>query len=212
MSRSRRSNPKYRHYQPKDLDIVRIDGKDHYLRRYDSPESWEKYHRLVAEWLSRGQTIGTDPVTSARPSDSQYVDAVQPFVTPHVAAMIQVQRLTGRRPDDVVCMRPCDIDPSGDVWIYERRDHKNRWRGHRRLIPLGAITWSTSRKKFASIDSTCGKAGSSSWHRTRRQAGGIAVVPEQNRCGVAETEPDADRAGDAADRGQRQHDCGACVV
>jgi hypothetical protein len=51
--------------------------------------------------------------------------------------MIQVQRLTGMRPDDLVCMRPCDIDRSGDVWIYERRDHKNRWRGHRRLIPLG---------------------------------------------------------------------------
>ena len=51
--------------------------------------------------------------------------------------MIQVQRLTGMRPDDVVSMRPCDIDQSGDVWIYERRDHKNRWRGHRRLIPIG---------------------------------------------------------------------------
>lgn len=54
MSQSRRSNPKYRHYQPKNLGVVRIDGKDHYLGRYDSPESWEKYHRLVAEWLSRG--------------------------------------------------------------------------------------------------------------------------------------------------------------
>ena len=69
--------------------------------------------------------------------DDQHVDATLPFVTPHVRAMIQVQRLTGMRPDDVVSMRPCDIDQSGDVWIYERRDHKNRWRGHRRLIPIG---------------------------------------------------------------------------
>jgi hypothetical protein len=41
--------PKYRHYKPKNLAVVRIEGKDHYLGRYDSAESWEKYHRLVAE-------------------------------------------------------------------------------------------------------------------------------------------------------------------
>ena len=42
--------PKYRHYKPKDLAVVRIDGKDHYLGPYGSPESREKYGRLVAEW------------------------------------------------------------------------------------------------------------------------------------------------------------------
>ena len=40
-------------FKPKNLAVVRIDGKDHDLGRYDSAESWEKYHRLVAEWLSR---------------------------------------------------------------------------------------------------------------------------------------------------------------
>ena len=34
-------------------------------------------------------------------------------------------------------MRACDIDMSSDVWIYEPFDHKNRWRGHQRLIALG---------------------------------------------------------------------------
>ena len=41
------------------------------------------------------------------------------------------------RPCEVVIMRPCDIDRSGEIWIYEPYDHKNRWRGHRKLIPLG---------------------------------------------------------------------------
>ena len=41
--------PKYRHYKPKDLAVVRIDGKDHYLGAYNSPGSWEKYYRLLAE-------------------------------------------------------------------------------------------------------------------------------------------------------------------
>jgi len=44
--------PKYRHYKPKDLAVVRIDGKDHYLGKYGSPESHERYRRLLAEWLS----------------------------------------------------------------------------------------------------------------------------------------------------------------
>ena len=44
--------PKYRHYRPKNLGVVRLDGKDHYLGRYDSPESWEKYHALIADWLA----------------------------------------------------------------------------------------------------------------------------------------------------------------
>jgi hypothetical protein len=52
MSCRRRRIPKYRHYKPKDLGVVRVDGQDFYLGRYDSSPSWEKYHRLVAEWMA----------------------------------------------------------------------------------------------------------------------------------------------------------------
>ena len=52
MPTSDRRIPKYRHYRPKDLAVVRIDGHDHYLGKYDSPQSHENYHRLVAEWLA----------------------------------------------------------------------------------------------------------------------------------------------------------------
>jgi hypothetical protein len=41
--------PKYRHYKPKDLAVVRLDGEDHYLGRYGSEESRETYRRLIAE-------------------------------------------------------------------------------------------------------------------------------------------------------------------
>ena len=47
--------PKYRHYKPKDLGVVRINGFDEYLGKYNSPESLERYHRRVAEWLNNGQ-------------------------------------------------------------------------------------------------------------------------------------------------------------
>lgn len=49
--------PKYRHYKPKNLAVVRIDGHDHYLGRYDSPESHEKYHRLLAERFAHGRVM-----------------------------------------------------------------------------------------------------------------------------------------------------------
>jgi hypothetical protein len=51
--------PKYRHYKPKDLAVVRIDGRDHYLGTYNSPESWEKYHRLLAEHAVKGSVTPT---------------------------------------------------------------------------------------------------------------------------------------------------------
>ena len=50
---------------------------------------------------------------------------------------MKLQRLTGMRPGELVLMRPADIDQTSDIWIYEPFDHKNRWRGHRKQIPLG---------------------------------------------------------------------------
>jgi integrase len=44
--------PKYRHYKPKDLAVVRIRGKDHYLGKFGSEASRQKYRRLIAELLA----------------------------------------------------------------------------------------------------------------------------------------------------------------
>jgi hypothetical protein len=46
--------PKHRHYKPKNLGVVRIDGHDFYTGKWGSPESKEKYHRLLAERYARG--------------------------------------------------------------------------------------------------------------------------------------------------------------
>jgi hypothetical protein len=65
------------------------------------------------------------------------------------------------RPGEVVMMRACDIDMSGDVWIYEPHDHKNEWRELSRTIPLGPkaqeivrpfLTLSTDRYLFSPRD------------------------------------------------------------
>ena len=47
---------------------------------------------------------------------------------PQIAAMIQLQRLTGMRPDEATIMRPCDIDRTDEIWLYVPQGHKMEWR------------------------------------------------------------------------------------
>jgi integrase len=255
--------PKYRHYRPKNLAVVRIDGLDIYLGKYDSPESWEKYGRVLAEWRARyvlpvrisaannstsagtlivnevilafwrhgekhyrhpdgsssgelrnfrdsllplrqlyGSTRASDfsplklkAVRQAmidaglarttinqrigrivrvfkwaaseelvpaavylalktvsglpkgrsearepepvRPVPDVEVEAIKPHVARQVWAMIELQRLTGMRPGEVVIMRGCDIDRAGDVWSYTPAKHKTAHHGKGRRVPIG---------------------------------------------------------------------------
>ena len=50
MSKNRRI-PAYVHHKPTDQARVRINGKDHYLGRYGSPESHDRYDDLIAEFI-----------------------------------------------------------------------------------------------------------------------------------------------------------------
>lgn len=90
----------------------------------------------AVEGLRYGHTEAreTEPI---KPVPDAWVDAVLPYVCPTVRAMIRLQRFTGMRGGEVCVMRAIDIDTTGPVWTYEPHTHKNRWRGHRRLIPLG---------------------------------------------------------------------------
>jgi site-specific recombinase XerD len=72
-----------------------------------------------------------------KPVAQEWVDAALPYMSRHAAAMVQVQQLGGMRPYEVVIMRACDIDMSGDVWLYSPQEHKNEWRGHSRTVALG---------------------------------------------------------------------------
>ena len=46
--------PSYRHFKPKNLGLVVIDGRQFYLGRYGSPESVAEYNRLIQEWMAAG--------------------------------------------------------------------------------------------------------------------------------------------------------------
>ena len=82
----------------------------------------------------RGGVRETGPV---RPVEPDQVEAVLPFVSKPVRAMIQVQHLTGMRPGEVMSLRPADVDRTGDVWIYRPVRHKSQDKGFLREIPIG---------------------------------------------------------------------------
>ena len=71
--------PKYRHYKPKDLAVVRIDGRDHYLGKFDSPESHERYRRLIAGWLIPGARAPGENDGSRAPVSPTVNDVVLAF-------------------------------------------------------------------------------------------------------------------------------------
>jgi integrase len=66
-----------------------------------------------------------------------FVDAIQPHVSRQVWAMVELQRLSGMRPGEVVAMRTGDLDTSGPVWSYRPPDHKMSYRDRPRTIRLG---------------------------------------------------------------------------
>jgi integrase len=95
------------------------------------------YHGLIAvEGLRRGRSSAreTEPI---HPVPQRLIDAVLPLVSEQVAAMIQLQLLTGARAGEFCRMRPDEIDKAGKVWIYRPTTHKTAHHGHEREIWLG---------------------------------------------------------------------------
>jgi integrase len=86
--------------------------------------------------LQRGRTEAreTAPVLPVADAD---VEAILPHLTPAVAAMVRLQRLTGARPGEVCALKIGDLDMSGPVWIYRPPMHKTSHKGRDRLIAVG---------------------------------------------------------------------------
>ena len=83
----------------------------------------ETYQTLTAlDGLSKGRSDAkeSDPV---KPVPIEHVEAVLPFLTPQVRAMVQLQRFLACRPEEVARIRPCDVDRSIDPWVYTPETH-----------------------------------------------------------------------------------------
>ncbi len=95
------------------------------------------YHNLqTVSGLRRGRCEAreTEPV---KPVAEAFIDAVFPYVSSQVRAMIQLQLLTGMRPGEVISMRGCDLETSDRVWSYTPESHKTEHYGRARIIYLG---------------------------------------------------------------------------
>lgn len=99
------------------------------------PESVHSALAAVAG-LKRGRTEAREG-RKVRPVPEAHVDAIRPYVSRQVWALIQIQRLTGARAGELLHIRAVDIDTSGTVWTFAPESHKTEHHGHDRVIYLG---------------------------------------------------------------------------
>lgn len=91
---------------------------------------------MTVEGLKWGRTTARE-TADRKPVAEEHVYAILPYMTPVVAAMVEIQLLTGMRPGEVCRMRPMDLDRSREVWHYLPEKHKNRYRKIQRIVSIG---------------------------------------------------------------------------
>ena len=142
-------------FGPKDLELVRnsmiegklarktINARVSRIRRMFRWASKEElvpaitYHGLLAlDGLKFNRSLARE-TQRVMPVSEEHVDASLPHLNEHVRAMVQVQHLTGMRPQEVRNIRTCDIDTTTEVWIYTPWTHKTEHHGHDRQIAIG---------------------------------------------------------------------------
>lgn len=96
-----------------------------------------QWHALEAvEPLKAGESEARES-EAVKPVSWEHVQATMAHTSPTVAAMIELHWLTGMRSSNLCDMRTCDIDRSGDVWVYIPAKHKTAWKKRHLFIPLG---------------------------------------------------------------------------
>ena len=80
------------------------------------PSSVHEALRTVSG-LRRGHP-GTQERSRVKPVPDKHIEAILPFLTRQVAAMVQLQRLLGARSTEICTMRGRNIDCSGPVWWH----------------------------------------------------------------------------------------------
>jgi integrase len=86
--------------------------------------------------LRKGRSDAPEP-EAVKPVPMKLVEAVAPFVSRQVCAMIQLQLYTAARAGEIAQMRPCDVNREGEIWVYQPQQHKTAWHGHARKVFIG---------------------------------------------------------------------------
>lgn len=165
--------------------------------------------------LKRGRSAARETRGVACVSDA-IVEATLPHLPPVVAAMVRLQRLTGARPGEICSLRPCDVDRSGDVWLYMPAEHKTEHRDKLRVIAIGPLAQTVlSPFLLRSADAPCFSPADS--EKSRRDLATAARTtplsygnrPGTNRVALPRRRPNdrytADSYRRAVDRACRRH-------
>ncbi len=122
------------------------DTANKYTSRVKSVFKWGVEQELVppSVWhglqavagLRRGRCEAPES-EGVEPVQQTHVDAIQPFVSKQVWALIKLQLFTAARPGELVMLRSADIDKSGLIWVYTPKDHKTAHHGKKRCIYIG---------------------------------------------------------------------------
>lgn len=75
--------------------------------------------------------------TPVEPVPDDIVVQTIPHLPEVVRDMVRIQLLLGCRPGEICRIRPCDIDRTSDVWIYQPESHKTEHHGKKRTIYIG---------------------------------------------------------------------------
>jgi integrase len=67
----------------------------------------------------------------------EHVEATMAFMPSPLRAIIRLLLLTGARPSEILRLRPCDINRTGEVWAAVIREHKLSYRGVVRTLYFG---------------------------------------------------------------------------
>jgi integrase len=98
------------------------------------PTVYQALRTLAGSQKGRTAVRESEPV---KPVDPAHVAAVMPYLSRHIRAMVELQRLTGMRPDEVCAVRFSEVDRSAELWVYRPSRHKTAHRGKERAGPLG---------------------------------------------------------------------------
>jgi hypothetical protein len=114
--------------------VIRWGVENEHVR----PEIYQACRAVTGLRLGRSEARETASVKPVLPAD---IDAVKPFVSEQVWAMIQLQLVSSMRLGEVSLMRLSDFSMTGDVWEYRPSEHKTEHHGRKRLFQPGCSSY-----------------------------------------------------------------------
>lgn len=90
----------------------------------------------TVQGLRRGRSGAKEPLP-VRPVELGRIDSVRLHAAPAVASAIALQSVTGMRPGELLALRLCDVDQSGEIWLYVPEEHKLTHLEKSRIVCIG---------------------------------------------------------------------------